>query len=87
MSKLDPDQARQQLFLTMGGVYMLLRSSENQRDKDLSEELWKQIPFISAIARVSARYEAEVLAEWRTLLQQPMPYGGEPLGLPKDEEP
>lgn len=49
--------------------------------------LWRRVPFIKALAELGREHRLELRVRWKRALQEPMPFGGEPLGLPEGEEP
>ncbi len=87
---LDVEGESQRLMLVIGMVQSALIVGDNpnamSNDK-VQRVLWVRIPFIRALCDLARRHPAEMRVLWKRALQEPMPFGGAPLGLPEGEEP
>lgn len=81
----NPEAEFTRLLFALGGATALAFTSDNPRAKEIGMELWGTLPLIRALCTVGRRHEQELLAAWREELGAPMPFGREPVGLPKDE--
>lgn len=51
----------------------------------LRGKLWELIPFLKALGQLAHEHPERTSELWAEALVAPMPFGGEPIGLPKDE--
>lgn len=58
-----------------------------QRARETAEQLWQLLPFVKALLALGREHPDALLAHWREALQEPMPFGCAPLGVPQSEEP
>jgi hypothetical protein len=79
-------EATMVIFFQGAALSALLTSTE-QRVRETGEEMWKQLPFLKALTALARRHPEEALALWKEALQEPMPFGGAPLGLYEEEKP
>lgn len=79
--ELDVEGETQRLMFAMGGCLMIGRDGKG-RVPELSDMVWRLIPFIKAISSVALENPGRVRHLWAKALQEPMPFGGAPLGVP-----
>lgn len=87
---LDVEAELQRMMLVAGIVQSMCLDGErpNSMSRDeVWDVLWRRIPFIKALADLGREHRLELRVRWKQALQEPMPFGGEPLGLPEGEEP
>jgi hypothetical protein len=87
---LDVEAELDRLMFTVGVVQAALLPSVRANamtEQQTWDALWRRIPFIKALAELGREHHRELRAHWKRALQEPMPFGGEPLGLPEGEEP
>ncbi len=76
---LDVSDECDRLFFWLGAV-----AAEVERDADAQTGLWKLLPFVKALCRVGKSHQNELMFAWKEALQEPMPFGCAPVGLPKE---
>ncbi len=81
---LDVSAECDRLFFAIGAATSSL-DTRDEREKVLMGELWELTPFIKALCRVGQSHQNELMHAWKQALQEPMPFGCEPVGLPKEE--
>ena len=87
---LDVEAESARLMLTIGIVQSLTvnTTADNAMTKEeVWAVFWRRVPFIRALGELGRAHPAELRALWKKALQEPMPFGGAPLGLPDGEEP
>jgi len=87
---LDVEAELQRMMLVAGIVQSMCTGGESRHamtKKEVWEVLWRRIPFLKALAELGREHRLELRARWKQALQEPMPFGGAPLGLPEGEEP
>lgn len=73
---LDIEDGRSWLMFTIGAVIAAL-----DKAPDLRDAFWRLIPFISALMTVGGKHPEETRAAWLERLDEPMPFGGAPVGV------
>jgi hypothetical protein len=87
---LDVEAELQRMMLTAGvlqSVFLDGKTGRELTNREVWDILWRRIPFVRALAELGREHRLELRARWKQALQEPMPFGGEPLGLPEGEEP
>lgn len=87
---LDIEAESQRLMMTVGIVQSLTvgpARAGGMTDEEVWAVLWRRVPFIKALGELGRAHPEELRALWKKALQEPMPFGGAPLGLPEGEEP
>lgn len=87
---LDVEAELQRAMITAGIVQSLCIGGEQPNAmtrEEVWEVLWRRIPFLKALCELGREHRLELRARWKQALQEPMPFGGAPLGLPDGEEP
>lgn len=88
---LDVDAETHRLMFTVGILQSAIEAMAPGVNKMSKEEtravLWRRIPFIKALGELARNHSDETRALWKEALQEPMPFGCAPLGLPEGEEP
>lgn len=82
---LDVDAECDRLFFYNGAALSALSQSADARHKETLGELWKLLPFIKALCKVGRSHQNELMFAWKQALEEPMPFGYEPIGLPKEK--
>ena len=89
--KLDVENMIGNMHFRMGGVFSLfgrpVKSYDPSHILELREKLWELFPFLKALGRLALEHPERARQLWAEALQEPMPFGGAPIGLPKDDEP
>ncbi len=84
-SELDVDAECDRLFFYQGAALSALSQGAEARQKETLDELWKLLPFIKALCKVGQSHQNELMFAWKQALEEPMPFGLDPVGLPKEE--
>lgn len=87
---LDVEAETQRVMLALGLMQsaLIVGDFPNAVSNDkVQRVLWVRIPFIKALNELARNHPQETLVLWKRALQEPMPFGGAPLGLPEGEEP
>ena len=80
MSHRDLDEERGWLFFVLGCVI-------TSKDDRLSDEMWLRVPFVVALTRLGQEHPERLRELWHVAMQEPMPFGQPPIGLPKVKPP
>lgn len=87
---LDVEAELQRMMLTAGilqSVFLDGKTGREMSNREVWDILWRRIPFLKALAELGREHQRELRVRWKQALQEPMPFGGAPLGLPEGEEP
>lgn len=87
--RLDIDDMVGNMHFRMGGVFALfgrpVQSYTREHILELRDKLWELFPFLKALGRLALEHPERTRELWAEALVEPMPFGAEPIGLPKDE--
>lgn len=89
MTYPEVDAEVENLLFWLGCAYSQLAIAGDPAGmrKETADALWVLIPFVKALCVVARHNQPFVRDEWRKALEEAMPFGCAPIGLPKEPEP
>jgi hypothetical protein len=85
---LDAETETALLLFYLGASYAGLTGGEDKftraRMRETADELWQLFPYVKALLTLGREHPEALRAHWEASLREPMPGGGEPLGMPEE---
>ena len=82
--ELDIEGENQRLMFYWGATLMGAPASVDPETlRAAREALWRLTPYIKALATLAHENPGEARERWAQALREPMPFGGEAIGMPR----
>jgi hypothetical protein len=86
VDELDIEEGLQWLMFLSGAALMALSPDKRTfgaAKETAGEAYWRHIPLQKALSDLAHEHPGRLRQLWAKALQEPMPFGGAPLGMPK----